>query len=210
MVEVYCKSCSNTVNHRREQGRKLMVIKEPKGFVVTEAISSGITINYELHMDGSILKCTCQGYERLGIPCRHMFAVEAKFDTALPTIWDVHKCQVIRHSMGNTVSVNLSGLTEQNVECRAPRKKQGRPRKQRMRPFAEHLASQPTCVCSACGQRGHTKRPKKCPLRPTPPEPRRRARSVSSVSVPIRPSPVDRQTTQEIHRRETMNLVMNQ
>ena len=210
MVEVYCKSCSNTVNHRREQGRKLMVIKEPKGFVVTEAISSGITINYELHMDGSILKCTCQGYERLGIPCRHMFAVEAKFDTALPTIWDVHKCQVIRHSMGNTVSVNLSGLTEQNVECRAPRKKQGRPRKQRLRPFAEHLASQPTCVCSACGQRGHTKRPKKCPLRPTPPEPRRRARSVSSVSVPIRPSPVDRQTTQEIHRRETMNLVMNQ
>lgn len=209
MVEVYCKSCSNTVNHRREQGRKLTVIKEPKGFVVTEAISTGTTINYELHMDGSMLQCTCKGYDRLGIPCRHMFAVEAKFDTTLPTIWDVHKCQVIRHSLGNTVQVNLSGLTAQNVECRAPRKKQGRPRKQRLRPFAEHLASRPTCVCSACGQRGHTKRSKKCPLRPTPPEPRRRARSVPSLSVPVQPSPVDRSTTQNSHRQQVLNLVMN-
>ena len=211
----FCKSCSNTIQNRREQALKMTVIREKNNiYVITELNAKGKAVNYEVQVEDGIPICCCRGYERLGIPCRHQYALEAKDNIRLPPISDVYKCQVIQESLGRLVPVTLTQLAEHEVETRRPRRGQGRPKTQRFRPFSEYLATTPKCKCHACGERGHTQRSKKCPLYHTrdptkKPATKQRSKSVSATSVSVAPQDQDVEEQTETHRRLTIRLVMH-
>ena len=206
----YCPSCDRTIRCRMQTANTIAVREDNKSFIATEVCPTGLQVDYTLQCNDAILTCTCKGYERLAIPCRHMFAVAARYNNIeLPAIGEVHESSVIRKGLGAKKTVLLGDLQEEEVEVRKPRRKQGRPRLERFKPFSEHLARQTTCKCSACGQQGHTKRSKKCPLnQPERPQRQRRSRSAVTSLTRVPPNPRRGRGQISLERQEIQDEIL--
>ena len=167
----YCLTCVAEAADRKSTGAILAVRQSQirTQYLVSEQFPSGATLDYTVETVPNQV-CSCRGYERKGIPCRHMYAVARRFhNVQVPPITDIHKVSVIREGLGTELpSVSFANLEEAaNVTLRQPQPRSGRPRKLRLRPFKEYyLIGLKPVTCSACGQKGHTKRAKRCPLHP--------------------------------------------
>ena len=166
----YCQACLNTVAHRKSISG-LMCRKTKSVYIVSEAFAANISVHYELQTVNGVLTCTCKGYDRLGIPCRHMYAVSNQDVDAigmLPEIKPVHLVDTIHEALeGMNISVNFMDLEEADIQAPAPKKHPGRPRKKRLHRFREYLAEirEKEFFCRACGKKGHTSRSNRCELR---------------------------------------------
>ena len=132
-ASTYCLACSNIIEHRRKRAKDLECRKENGIYLVSESFVTGTEVEYTVQCLGGILTCSCSGYERLGIPCRHLYAVAKTFsqETALPQIKDVHIVHTIRQAMELCqIEVNLLHLEEASVKLGERHKHPGRPRKQ--------------------------------------------------------------------------------
>ena len=163
----YCPSCLNTLHDRETKTGDTPVRKgQADQFIATGIDQLVGPVEYELipAADGA-LTCTCKGYDRMGIPCRHMIAVQASHRVKLPEIRAIHCSATIRASLTSipAVQLTLAELDPENVGIRETSRKPGRPRKTRMKPFREYLVKATRVKCSACGAVGHTKRSKLCP-----------------------------------------------
>ena len=189
-VETYCQECLKEVSARQKQGKKLPCIKGTLDdhFMIPEATSIGGEAHYELSVDKvtHVLTCTCKGYNRTGIPCRHMYAVNNI--SLLPPISMVHRKDVINEALAGSMQTIIgTTLEEQAITARKIKPRPGRPRKHRCRPMKEVISSQSVywLTCSSCGQKGHTRRSRRCPNHPKTIH--RRSRSLETQSGTIRP-----------------------
>ena len=188
-VETYCQECLKEVSRRQKQGKKLPCINGTlcDHFIVPEATCMGSEAHYELSVDKitHALTCTCKGYNRTGIPCRHMYAVNNL--SLLPPISLVHRKEVINEALGSMQTILGTNLEEHAITARQIKKRPGRPRKHRFRPIKEVISSQSVywLTCSSCGQKGHTRRSRQCPNHPKTIH--RRSRSVESQRRTITP-----------------------
>ena len=168
-ANTYCQACKNTIERRREQGQNLVCRKETGNYFVHETFCVGVSVEYKVQILGGKLSCSCEGYERLGIPCRHIYAVYNKYfetHSMLPEIKSVHCVQTIEQALkGMNVNVNTLNLEEMEVSHRAAKKRPGRPRKKRYRALREYLPVNKNLHCGACGKEGHTRRSHVCPAR---------------------------------------------
>ena len=169
-LEGNCQACSNIISARKAKARDLSCRKTKGKFVVTEKFVTGVMVEYDVQRVDDVLVCQCNGYQRLGIPCRHLYAVCHKFPKKqkyLPRIWAMHQADtIVTAARESQVTVNVADLKEdETVNLRAPMPKPGRPRKKRFRTYREYLATTCTKKCSACGKVGHTKRSNRCELR---------------------------------------------
>lgn len=164
--EEFCQSCLNTIEHRKNRAKQLQVRKVNDKFIVAEAFVVGVTVDYELQVLDDELDCSCQGYKRLGIPCRHMYAVAREFhfeSSHIPRVWSQHAVATIRQAVEKCkVTVNMLDLEETDISLRDVSRRPGRPRKRRFRPLKEYLAKYSNIRCGACGEKGHTRRSHCC------------------------------------------------
>lgn len=185
----FCLACVKEIEDRKSAAMILPVRQSQirTQYIVSEQFPRGATLDYTVETVQNAMICSCHGYERMGIPCRHMYAVSRRFhNIQVPPIRDIHKTAVIRQGLGVELpNVSFSNLElTSGVVMRPPKKKPGRPRKGRLRPFrAYFLAGRRNVVCGACGQRGHTRRSRLCPAR-------QRSRSVQPRVTVIRPPPL--------------------
>lgn len=165
----YCRSCENTIDHRKEAAKELDVREEKGYFMVSELFVVGTTVDYKVEFFDNSLCCSCEGYQRLGIPCRHMYAAANKsFEAfaALPEVSPVHSVQTIREALNKMkIDVTTGDVKETDIKVRDPRRRPGRPRLRRFRPVREYTAPASNLTCSVCGQKGHTCRALRCPER---------------------------------------------
>ena len=166
--EMYCQSCMNTVEYRKELGATLEPRREPGHYVVPEPFAIGLMVNYNVQVL-DVLRCSCEGYERMGIPCRHIYAVTQHFPQEvenLPKITAIHQTKVIKEAIkGAMRKVSFLDIEEEDVKPPPPRRNPGRPPTRRRRPIREYMTSRRKCTCGACGGKGHTRRSNDCPLR---------------------------------------------
>lgn len=165
--EMYCQSCIHTVEHRKELGARLQARREPGYYIVHEPFAIGLMVDYKVQVLG-VLRCSCQGYERLGIPCRHMYAVVHRFpDEAnnLPKITAIHHTNVIKEAVKKaSKKVSFLDISEdESVQLPPPQRYIGRPPTRRWRPIREYMGARRKCTCGACGAKGHTRRSLACP-----------------------------------------------
>ena len=163
---VYCQSCQNIIAYRMKKANGLTCRKALNKYVVTETFVGTITVDYDVQALNQRLTCSCRGYERLGIPCRHMYAVVLFDDSEtarLPPISTIHRVKTIRDAVQEAqVDVNCKDLQDTEIGIRDPAPRPGRPPIKRVPTFREYLFSTSTRRCSACGETGHTKRAKRC------------------------------------------------
>ena len=164
------RGCSNTITARKTKAKGLSCRKTRSKFVVTEKFVTGVMVEYNVQKLNGTLHCQCKGYERLGIPCRHIYAVCDKFpkkEKYLPPIWAVHRASTIATAARESrVSVNFGDLREdKKLVLRSAGRRPGRHRTKRFRTYREYLTKECNMKCSACGKVGHTKRSNKCELR---------------------------------------------
>ena len=163
---VYCQSCQNIIAYRMKKANGLTCRKALNKYVVTETFVGTITVDYDVQALNQRLTCSCRGYERLGIPCRHMYAVVLFDDSEtarLPPISTIHRVETIRDAVQEAqVDVNYKDLQDIEIGIRDPAPRPGRPPIKRVPTFREYLFSTSTRRCSACGETGHTKRAKRC------------------------------------------------
>ena len=166
----YCQACLNTVAHRKSISG-LVCRKTKSLYIVSEVFAANVSVHYEVQPVNGVLTCTCEGYNRLGIPCRHMYAVSNQYVDAtgmLPEIKPVHLVDTIREALKDMdITVNFTDLKETDIQTPAPKKHPGRPRKRRLHSFREYLAEvrEKDFTCRACGKKGHTRRSNLCELR---------------------------------------------
>lgn len=181
------RACSNTITARKERANDLSCRKTSGKFVVTEKFVTGVMVEYDVQKRNDTLHCQCNGYERLGIPCRHLYAVCDKFpkkEKYLPRIWDVHRAKIIAAAASESrVTVNFEDLQEnKELLLRTAGSRPGRHRTKRFRTYREYLAKTCTMKCSACGRIGHTKRSNRCELRKGKKTPQRRLPTLRDVA----------------------------
>ena len=183
-ANTYCQACTNTIERRKEQGQNLACRKETRNYFVHETFCVGVSVEYKVQILNGKLSCSCEGYERLGIPCRHIYAVYNKYfetHSMLPEIKSMHCVQTIEQALKQmNVDVNTLNLEEIEVSHCAPKRRPGRPRKKRYRALREYLPVNKNIHCGACGKEGHTRRSHLCPARiPTQNKQSRRKRKES-------------------------------
>ena len=165
----YCRSCQNTIDNRKEAAQELEVREEKGYFIVSELFVVGTTVDYKVEFFENSLYCSCEGYQRLGIPCRHMYAVANKsFDAfaVLPEVTPVHYVETISEALGKmSKDITTGNVRETDVKVRDPQRRPGRPRVKRFRAARENEAPAKNLTCSACGQKGHTCRALRCPAK---------------------------------------------
>lgn len=164
------RGCRNTITARKAKAKDISCRKTRGKFVVTEKFVTGVMVEYDVQKQMNTLTCQCKGYERLGIPCRHLYAVCDKFPKKqkyLPPIWAAHRANTITSAARESqVSVNFTDLQEdKELVLRSAGARPGRHRTKRFRTYREYLAKNCTIKCSACGKIGHTKRSNRCELR---------------------------------------------
>ena len=159
----------------KQSGQLVVEKKSATRFQVTEILSSQLRSRYTVHVLGGTLKCDCKGYERDGIPCRHVYAVRRNFpDLKVPDFWPCYQNAVIREALGinkqgqplEFLVPSLTDLEERRIPLHTPKRKPGRPRTRRFRSTREQLSGlKQARYCGYCGELcHHTKR--KCPERP--------------------------------------------
>lgn len=168
-VGKFCVSCSNTIQHRERQTSAMVCRKEKTGYIVSESFSIGLSVDYKLEIRETGLVCQCLGYERLGIPCRHMYAFRKTFRAhhhLIPKVTAIHRVETIRSALQETkINLGTQKLEEADVIPPSPTARPGRPKMRRYKPIREHVAKTSNVKCGACGERGHTRRSVNCPAR---------------------------------------------
>ena len=162
--QIHCQACINTIKYRKHRAKQLVCRQELDKFIVTETFVGDVTVEYRLSRCNGVLKCKCRGYERLGIPCRHMYSVLRHFSREqIPEVHAMHTVATIRQAIIDAhVTLNIGDLEESQIGLRSIRRRPGRPRKRRFKMFKEHQMHKSQLRCSACGKTGHTKRSLQC------------------------------------------------
>ena len=117
--QIHCQACINTIKYRKHRAKQLVCRQELDKFFVTETFVGEVTGEYRVSRCNGVLKCKCRGYERLGIPCRHMYSVLRHFSREqIPEVHAMHTVATIRQAIIDAhVTLNIGDLEEsQNIE----------------------------------------------------------------------------------------------
>ena len=167
-----CETGRNTKASRRKHAKSLIVDrKDDACFEVTEYSSFDLRLVYNVAKIGDGKGdwcCSCKGFERIGMPCRHLYAVERTQGTKVsPSCREFFKSEVIYKAVRNLeLTLSFSDLPEaMDVNLRVTKRHPGRPRLQRFKSFREYLGERAkNLTCSKCHRKGHTARSRMCPL----------------------------------------------
>lgn len=155
----YCTMCTNLIQYRKRFADALVVTqnKDKTWTIIEWFIETRAT--YVVSWSGNSLKCTCKGYERDGIACRHMLVLEERGSLLAPQPKPYYRCADIRQALCDTEIVpNPATITEETVLEPAKRQKVGRPATRRYKSITEQLlaARRKSYRCAICKRQGHT------------------------------------------------------
>lgn len=171
-----CHTAMAREKRRREIAKTLAVtMKSQRSYDVTEIWTQTVAGRYNVQVnDKEIVSCSCREYERLGVACRHMHAVNQKYPGILPPV--PRKCYhsaTIREALGvdnNGVPLtfrlpNLTDLEPVEQPLHAPKQRPGRPKIKRFKSVIERYSGQEQLRrCSCCKKMCHHTR-RTCPDR---------------------------------------------
>ena len=162
---IYCKTAREREHINIEESKNLAVEEQKdKTFKIIEFYKDKNPIIYNVIINiNDKLICTCNGFIRYGIPCRHEYAIAIRFgmNDKLRKIASFNETKVILNALGNFVIKPFSNLYESKLPLPQTNKHPGRPRTVRFRGFNE-LFDKESRRCGKCGQLGHNRR--KCRL----------------------------------------------
>lgn len=155
----YCTMCTNLIQYRKRFADALVVTqnKDKTWTIIEWFIETRAT--YVVSWSGNSLKCTCKGYERDGIACRHMLVLEERGSLLAPQPKPYYRCADIRQALCDTEIVpNPATITEETVLEPAKRQKVGRPATRRYKSITEQLLAErrKSYRCAICKRQGHT------------------------------------------------------
>ena len=161
-----------TIMRRREASGKGLAVQEigQSQYVVTDAFSSRISLQYTVTVRNGAYECHCGEYARSGLPCMHIYAVDSKFPgLGVPAAGEFYKAGRIREGLRATATLALPAmddLEELDTQAPVPARRPGRPRSHRMRPLSEHLqfGHKLKRHCGYCGELCHHDK-RTCPKR---------------------------------------------
>lgn len=157
----YCQSYVNTMEFRGKMKDAMSIkINADKTWLITEQLRKGET-TYLVRNEDSVPICSCGGYSRDGMPCRHLIALNARGMTTLPVPWTCHKSDVIRCALeGKKIFIDRAEIASKDVLPPETRKRSGRPPYRRIRSISEHQfnSRKRRYQCSICHGEGHTAR----------------------------------------------------
>ena len=195
-VEPLCKTSQRKIDLAKAEAiNDLQVVKKHSSYNVWKIVQRGVRIRYKVVASNNGLKCSCRHWERVGLPCSHIYAVDRLYHgtrgVVLPPIRRCHYASVIRQSLkapGHTdwKTIDFGTLLPDN-QIVAPdvNKPAGRPRKVRMKSTAEVLAKKPLRRCSNCGKLSvHNSRT--CPEPPKMAQQQNKRRKKKALYSPVR------------------------
>ena len=155
----YCTTCKNLTEYRKRFGDALAVTQnKDQTWTVIEWFKDG-QATYVVSRNGHALICSCQGYERDGIPCRHLLVLEDRGTLLAPEPMDYYRSAEIRQALhGTEIVLDPSKITDEDVKEPEKRTKTGRPPTRRYKSVTERLlaARRRSYRCAICKRQGHT------------------------------------------------------
>lgn len=159
LTNQYCTKCCSVIEYRKQFVDSLVVEENrDKTWTVTEMFRED-KASYVISGSGTNIKCSCRGYERDGIACRHILVLEAKGTLQSPPPKPIYLSMAIRQALHGTELIpDRARLTETEVHEPTLRPNAGRPRRRRYKSKTEDLmaARKRTYRCSICKRTGHT------------------------------------------------------
>ena len=178
--EELCDSAVNVIRARKRAAADLAVKQiTATQYVVLDVFSTQMQLQYTVQVEDQVYTCHCGEYNRSGIPCKHIFATDAKFPRMgrLPAVWDCYTAQSIRDGLRSNAQFTvpaMDDLEERAGDLPAPARPPGRPRTKRLRPISEHIqyGHKIQRKCGYCGEMCHHDK-RSCPVRKRNEEERR-------------------------------------
>ena len=156
----YCAMCNNLTQYRKRFADSLVVTQNKDQTWTINEWFKDARATYVVSWSGNNLKCTCQGYERDGIPCRHMLVLEDRGSLLAPQPKPYYRTAEIRQALHDTTIVADPSMITDDEAVKEPEKraKTGRPPTRRYRSITENLkaARRKSYRCAICKEQGHT------------------------------------------------------
>ena len=161
LQSTYCQSYINTMEFRGKMKDAMSIkINADKTWLITEQLRKGET-TYLVRYEDSVPICSCGGYSRDGMPCRHLIALNSRGMTTLPVPWACHKSDVIRCALERKeIFIDRAEIAPSDVLPPESKPRPGRRPYRRIRSISEHQfnSRKRRYQCTICHAEGHTSR----------------------------------------------------
>lgn len=158
-----CSAARNEVTRSIEQSDSMRVVEGNQYYTVYSVIEGHVALPYTVTIVAGVMKstlaCCCGHWERVGIPCVHIYAVYGAFPNRheLPATRACHRAVTIRRALtpANQIPwklINFNALSpDPNIKIPPVNPRVGRPKKGRHKSGAELFERRPLRRCSKCG-----------------------------------------------------------
>ena len=159
----FCQGYTQSLNYRKTFKDSLVVRKLENMWVISEYSSRGKVAEYVVRPNGNNpAYCSCKGYDRDGIPCRHLVHLNDTDRIRMPVPWPCHyRRNIIDGLAGTEMDIDITALNvQEDLKTIDKGVQRGRPPIKRKKSRTEHLFRERRTLykCSRCGQTGHNTR----------------------------------------------------